>query len=115
MKKLMLVAFNGDQMCFVHVLLNALDMAERSHEVGVILEGASTGLIPELERTGHFLHDFWLNARDKGLIEGACRACSNKMGTLKAAEEAGLALLGDMSGHPSLGNYIEKGFQIITF
>lgn len=29
-------------MCFVHVLLNALDMQERGYEVKVILEGSAT-------------------------------------------------------------------------
>ncbi len=46
-KKFALFAFNGDPMCFVHVLLNALDMKERGNEVKIILEGASVKLIPE--------------------------------------------------------------------
>lgn len=28
MKKVALFAFNGDSMCFIHVLLNALDLKE---------------------------------------------------------------------------------------
>ncbi len=115
MKRVMLVAFDGDEMCFVHVLLNAIDMAGKSFDTGIILEGASTRLIPELESKGHFLNGFWKKARQMGLVEGVCKACSNKMGALKAAEEAGLTLLGDMSGHPALSSYVDRGFQIITF
>jgi len=115
MKKVMLVVFNGDEMCFVHVLLNGLDMAERSYEVGIIMEGASTKLIPVVAKEGHFLNPLWSKVRDKNLIEGVCKACSNKMGTLKEAEKMGLPLLGDMSGHPSIAAYLEKGFNIITF
>ncbi len=115
MEKVMLVVFNGEEMCFVHVLLNALHMAEKSWDTGIIMEGASTRLVPELEKDGHFLHGLWLKVKEKGLLEGVCRACSNKMGTLKAAESAGLRLLDDMSGHPGLSNYMEKGFRIITF
>ena len=33
MKKVVLFAFNGELMCFIHVLLNALDMNERGHEL----------------------------------------------------------------------------------
>lgn len=33
----------------------------------------------------------------------------------KAAEEAGLRLLDDMSGHPGLAGYMERGFEIMTF
>jgi len=32
-KKVALVAFNGEPMCFVHVLLNALDMEEKGYEM----------------------------------------------------------------------------------
>jgi hypothetical protein len=33
MKKVALFAYNGEVMCFVHVLLNALDMREEGFEV----------------------------------------------------------------------------------
>jgi hypothetical protein len=38
MKKYALFVFNGDPMCFIHVLLNALDMHARQDTVRVILE-----------------------------------------------------------------------------
>ena len=115
MKKVVLVSFNGDAMCFIHVLLNAIDMSERSWDARIILEGASTKLIPDLESKTSFLNPLWEKAREKKLVEGICKACSNKMGSLKAAEEAGLKPLSDMSGHPSLAAYLEKGFEVITF
>ncbi len=115
MKKVMLVAFNGEDMCFIHVLLNGLDMKERACDVKIIMEGASTKLIPGLEKREHFLHALWKKAKENGLLEGVCRACSNKMGTMEAAQNAGLKLLDDMSGHPSLGAYMKRGYKIITF
>ena len=33
MKKVVLFAFNGDFMCFIHVLVNALDLHEKGYEV----------------------------------------------------------------------------------
>jgi hypothetical protein len=36
MKKAALFVFNGDPMCFIHVLLNALDMKEKGYEVKTI-------------------------------------------------------------------------------
>jgi len=48
MKKFALFVFNGDPMCFIHVLLNALDMSAKEHEVKIIIEGAATKLITEL-------------------------------------------------------------------
>jgi hypothetical protein len=41
MKKFALFVFNGDSLCFIHVLLNALDMKAKGHEAKIIMEGAS--------------------------------------------------------------------------
>ena len=115
MKKIVLFAFNGDFMCFIHVLLNALDMNEKGHEVKIVIEGSATKLIPELEKKGNPMHTLFQKTKDSGLIDGTCKACSNKMGTLEAAKTEGFKLLDDMNGHPGIAGYIEKGFEIITF
>ncbi len=115
MKKIALFAFNGEPTCFVHVLLNALDLDEKGHEVRIVMEGAATKLVPDLARDGHPLHSFYVKAKEKQLLDGACRACSVKMKTDAAAEKQGLVLLDDMSGHPSMSRYMERGYEIITF
>ncbi len=115
MKKFALFVFNGNPMCFIHVLLNALDMKAKGNEAKIILEGESVKLIPELIKAENPLSKLWEKAIDLNLIEGVCKACSNKLGTLKDAEQQGLALLGDMSGHPSMLRYREENFEILTF
>ncbi len=50
MKKIAMFVFNGDPMCFIHVLLNALDMKENGYEGRIVIEGAATKLIPELAK-----------------------------------------------------------------
>ena len=97
------------------MLLNALDMNAEGYDVRIVIEGAATKLIPELATGGNPLYSLYNNAKEKKLIDGVCWACSHKMGTLKDAEAQGLRLLDDMSGHPSITNYKEQGFQIITF
>jgi len=114
MKKVALFAFNGEFMCFIHVLLNALDMSEKGFDVKVIIEGSATKVIPELSKEGNPMFKFYKKAREKNLIEGACRACSNKMGVLKVIEQEGICLLDDMSGHPGMSEYINSGYQVIT-
>ena len=39
MKKMVIFAFRGDPMCFVHVLLNGLDIANRGKEGKIVIEG----------------------------------------------------------------------------
>ena len=115
MKKMALFVFNGDPMCFIHVLLNALDMKKKGYEVKVIIEGSATKLVPELAKSDNPLHKLWENAKSAGLVDGVCKACSNKMGTLEAAKDQGLALLDEMTGHPGMARYREQGFEIVSF
>ena len=115
MKKIALFVFNGDPMCFIHVLLNALDMNEKGHAPRIILEGSSVKLLPELIKAKNPLNKLWEKTLNQNLVEGVCKACSNKLGTLKDAEAQGLTLLGDMSGHPAMIEYQNNNFEIITF
>ena len=115
MKKIALFAFNGDPMCFIHVLLNALDMHANDVKTKIVLEGAATQLITELDKAGHPLHSLWEKACQQGLVDVICKACSKKMGTLAAAGKQNLHLLDEMSGHPSMARYMAEGFEVITF
>jgi hypothetical protein len=115
MKKVALFAFNGEPMCFMHVLLNALDMNEKGYEVKIVIEGSATKLVPELNKEDNPMHRLYEKAKGLDLIDGACKACSNKMGTLEAAKAQGLRLLDEMTGHPSIARYKEEGFEVITF
>ena len=115
MKKIALFAFDGELMCFVHVLLNAIDMNDRGYEVKIIIEGSATKLVPELAQPDNPMHRLYEKAKGLDLIDGACKACSNKMGVLDAVKAEGLRLLDEMTGHPSMGRFREEGFEIITF
>jgi hypothetical protein len=113
--KSVLFVFNGDPMCFIHVLLNALDMQAGGHECCIVVEGAATKLIPDLAGPDHPLNKLWEKTKSADLVAGVCKACSQKMGTLAAAQEQGLALLDEMNGHPSMARYRSEGYEIITF
>lgn len=115
MAPLALFAFNGEAMCFVHVLLNALDLHNQGHQVKVIIEGAACKLTPELAKAGSPLNPLYEKAKAAGLLDGICKACAHKMGTLAAAQDMGLALLEDMQGHAGMAKYVEAGYTIITF
>ena len=115
MSKVALVAFQGEAMCFVHVLLNALDMQQRGMTVKIIIEGMAVTLPPELNKPDHTFHALYAKTKEAGLIEGVCKACSAKMGSLAEIQAQGLPLLDDMNGHPSLGRYLAEGYTIITF
>jgi len=114
-KRVVLVAFNGDPMCFVHVLLNAADMKKREYDVKVVIEGTATKLVNELNDEGKPFGKLYLEVRDAALIDCVCEACAAKMGALDGVKAQGLPLGNDMSGHPSLARYIDQGYEVVTF
>ena len=115
MRKNVFFVFKGDPMCFIHVLLNALDMSAKGDDVKVILEGESVKLLPELTKKENPLNSLWEKAIKNELIEGVCFACAKKLGTYDEANRQGLSLLDEMSGHASMSGWQEKGYTIITF
>jgi hypothetical protein len=112
--KVAFFAFKGDPLCFVHVLLNALDVQNRGVEAAIIFEGEATRLLAALKEEKPPWAGVYKEAKAKGLLAGACRACSTKMGVLMAVEDEGILFLDEMSGHPSMARFLAQGFQIIT-
>ena len=114
-KKAALFVFNGDPMCFIHVLLNSLDLAEKGYTVKLVVEGSATQLIPNLAEASNPQHRLWQQVKEQGLVEGVCKACATKTGVLEACEQQGLQLIGDMKGHPPMSAYLDQGYELITF
>ena len=63
LKKSALFGFNGDPMCFIHVLLNALDMKDKGETVCIVVEGSATKLIDDLSKKDNPLHTLWEKAK----------------------------------------------------
>jgi hypothetical protein len=114
-KKVALVAFNGEPMCFVHVLLNALDMDDRGYIVKVIIEGSSPKTANDLNDPSAKFHRFYKQVKERGLIDCVCKACSATVDALEGIQEQRLPLCNEMNGHPSLARYLEEGYEVITF
>lgn len=115
MEKIALVAYTGELMCFSHVMLYALDYAEKGHTVSVIIEGAATKLITDLAKPETPFAPLYMKLREQKLIGCICKACSVKMGTYEEAVRQELTMGEDMSGHPSLEQYTKEGYVIMTF
>jgi len=54
-QKKVIFAFRGDPMCFIHVLLNGIDLYERGLEGLIVIEGEAVTLVPEMSKPEHFL------------------------------------------------------------
>ena len=114
MNKTAIFAFKGNPICFVHALLNAIDLHDRGGEVKIILEGEATKLIVDLRKPENPLHVLYEKVKRLELIDAVCRACAIKMDALEAAEEEGFKIADDMAGHAGMAPYIEQGYAIVT-
>ncbi|AEE14553.1 putative cytoplasmic protein [Thermodesulfobium narugense DSM 14796] len=115
MKKVVIFAFRGDSMCFIHVLLYGIELSQNGIDTRIVLEGESTKLIPELYNENGPLFNLAQKALKLNLFEGVCKACSTMMGTIEDAKKRSFNILSDMSGHAGMARFINEGFEVITF
>ncbi len=111
MNKIAFFPFMGEKMCFTHVLINAIDLHEKDVDTKIIVEGEAVKLIKVLEEEEN---EMYLKAKDLGLFDSICKACSNQMGVLEYNKTVGIPLKGNANGHPAMYDYIADGYEIIT-
>ncbi len=114
MNKIAIFGFTGELMCFGHALFNAKQMLDKGWDVRLVLEGQSAGLISVLDTENNPFREIWLKLKNTEDVVSVCQACANKMGTLDTARQQGLKIDNSLLGHPSMSEYIEKGYKIIT-
>jgi hypothetical protein len=120
-RKLLFVVFSDDACRQNHALMYALDLHAKGHAVRLLLEGSATKAVGAMgdasSRTGSLLRE----ARDAGLIAGACgrasSGCVSDDPTRKVADAAraqGLTLLADMQGHAAIEPFVREGYEIVV-
>ena len=113
--KVAVFAFIGETGCFMHALLNTLDLADRGYEVALVIEGSATKLVPQLREGDTPIGRLFAKVMGAGLLDCVCQACAHQMGTLEEAKDQGLELCSEMSGHPAMGRYMDEGYTVVTF
>ena len=98
----------------LHAFVFARDIQARGGQASIVLEGESPGWLLQLPDPNHKLHGMYVKVKKEGLIDVVCRACAVQAGAVQAAEQEGIALADDASGHVSLAKYLELGYQVIT-
>lgn len=98
-------------------VVNGLELAkelqENDDEVKIIFDGAGTKWVPDLEDENHDAHPLFEAVSEN--IYGACRFCSKAFGVFEEVKLSQVDLLDEYDQHPSLRNFIEENYQIITF
>ncbi|MFB6222155.1 MAG: hypothetical protein ABEH86_00580 [Haloarcula sp.] len=98
-------------------LVNGLETAKEfveteGDDVKLIFDGAGTEWIPELESEDSDYHELYQEVRDESAV---CEFCSGAFGVEDDVAEAGIEVLDDHDGHPSIRSHVDDGREIITF
>jgi hypothetical protein len=101
-----------------NALFLAYDLKERKEEVALIFQGAGTRWAAELVKVDHPAGPLFRAVQDK--VAGICGGCANVFGTAEEAKATGLPMGHDLEipgvgGVISLGDYIVKGYSLVTF
>lgn len=104
---------HGDLGRIANAIETAKELKKADDEVKIIFDGAGVKWISKLSDESNKLHGGFETVRDN--IAGVCSFCSNAFGVKNAVLSAGVKLLDEFEGHPSLKHYIDNGYQVITF
>ena len=78
-------------------------------------KGGAVKLVSTLKDPEAPFYGLYQKTKEKGLIDCVCQACSAKLGSIDEARAQGLPVGGDLMGHPSMEEYLSRGYRIITF
>lgn len=103
----------GDMGRATNALEGARDSIESGDETQVIFDGAGTKWAAALSDESHDYHDLYASVEEH--IRGACQYCAGAYGVKTAVQKAGIPLIDEHDGHPSLRDLVAEGYQVITF
>jgi hypothetical protein len=107
------VESHGDLGRVVNALMTAKEFKEAGDEAGIVFDGAGTQWPGLLSDQGHRAHRLYDDVVDK--VRGACAYCAHAFEAEAGVRTAGVKLLDEYHGHPSIRGLVTRGFQIISF
>lgn len=99
----------------VNGLEYALDLDESGNEVEVFLDGSATEWPGAISAASdHPVNEAITEARERGLLAGACNACAQSFEATADLTAADFELLGDGDHGPSVGELNAEGYDLLT-
>ncbi len=97
----------------VNGLETATEFAETDgDDVELIFDGAGTQWVPKLEDEESEYHELYRAVRDHTAV---CDFCAGAFGVEDAVDDAGVVMLDENDGHPSVRSLVDDGYEVITF
>ena len=96
-----------------NALTTVKEFKDAGDDAGLVFDGAGTRWVPVLADEGHKYNRLLEDVLDR--VQGACVYCARAYGVKDAIEEAGIPLLDEYKGHPSVRDLMTDGRQVVTF
>ncbi len=119
-RKILFVVFAEDVCRQLHAFLYALDLHRKGYQTRIIIEGMATRMLAALERAPLRLQKAVSDAKDAGIIAGAClQACSGCGDTanpsvVEAIKTRGVSFLSDLENHAGIEPFVREGYEIVA-
>ncbi len=104
---------SGDTGRMANALTTVKEFKDAGDDAVLLFDGAGTRWVPQLADESNKYHGMLQDIRDQ--VQGACVYCARAYGVKHAIEQAGIPLLDEYKGHPSVRDLMADGRQVITF
>ncbi|WP_287416795.1 hypothetical protein [Oceanithermus sp.] len=103
---------HGDLGRLANALETAADAAAAGAELELVFDGAATRWVARLEDPDHKHHALWRGLKPRS---GVRVYCARAFGVLAQVRRAGVRLLDERRGHPSIYRRLARGAVVLTF
>jgi hypothetical protein len=97
----------------VNAFMVARELKDAQDDVTIVFDGAGTRAASAFGASSHDYNELFEAVRDK--VAGACDYCAGAFQVKEGVQEAGVELLDEYKGHPSVKSLVEQGYEVITF
>lgn len=104
---------HGDMGRISNALEAVKDFKTSNKEIKLIFDGAGVKWIGKLADPNSKMNSSYKKIEDK--ISGVCSFCAGAFGVKEQVIKAGIPLLDEFEGHPSIQKLVEQDYQVITF
>ncbi|KXB96821.1 MAG: hypothetical protein AA908_10190 [Chlorobi bacterium NICIL-2] len=88
------------------------ECADAGDQVVWLFDGAGVTWPSKLAQADHPLHKLYDSVKQH--VTGACAFCSRAFQVESQNQQAGIPLLDEFRGHPSIRSLVSQGYEIIT-
>ncbi|MGC8539667.1 MAG: DsrE family protein [Phycisphaerae bacterium] len=96
-----------------NALATVMEFDESGDEVALVFDGAGTRWVGVLSNPDHKYHGAFEGVRHR--VAAVCAYCANAFGVADQIRTAELPLTSEFRGHPSIRQFVNDGYQVISF